>query len=172
MTATASDAALAEYIARIEAEPARAAITMTVGSDCPEAFRCETPIRKHPLVIDEPKRLGGSDEGPSPVELALAALASCQAITYRVWAHRMGIALERVHVEASGDIDLRGFFGTEEGVRSGYGALRVRVVCEGPEPAERYRELAEAVDRHCPLLDMYTTPVPVERVLVVGDGDA
>jgi putative redox protein len=166
MTATASDAALAEYIARIEAEPARASITLTVGSDCPEAFRCDTTMRKHGMVIDEPKRLGGTDEGPSPVDLALAALASCQAITYRVWAHRMGIALERVHVEVSGDLDQRGFFGTEEGVRAGYGALRVRVTCEGPETLERYGELAEVVDQHCPLLDMYTTPVPVERVLV------
>jgi uncharacterized OsmC-like protein len=160
MTATASDAALAEYIARIEAEPARAAVTLTVGSDCPDAFRCDTTMRKHAMVIDEPKRLGGTDEGPSPVDLALAALASCQAITYRVWAHRLGI------VEVSGDLDQRGFFGTEEGVRAGYGALRVRVSCEGPETQERYRELAEIVDQHCPLLDMYTNPVPVERVLV------
>jgi putative redox protein len=166
MTATASEAALAEYIERIEAEPERAAITMTVGSDCPEAFRCDTPMRKHEMVIDEPKRLGGGDEGPSPTELALAALASCQAITYRVWAQRLGIGLERVRVEAAGDIDLRGFFGTEEGVRAGYGAIRVRVTCEGPETQERYRELKEAVDEHCPLLDMFTTPVPVERVLV------
>jgi uncharacterized OsmC-like protein len=166
MTATASDAALAEYIARIEAEPARAAITMTVRSDCPEGFRCDTPMRKHGLVVDEPKRLGGTDEGPSPVELALASLASCQAITYRVWAHRLGIALERVHVEVAGDIDLRGFFGTEEGVRAGYGAIRIQVSCEGPETPERYRELAEVVDRHCPLLDMYTHPIPIERALV------
>ncbi|MDX6647913.1 MAG: hypothetical protein QOK40_3640 [Miltoncostaeaceae bacterium] len=166
MTATASDAALAEYIARIEAEPARAAVTLTVGSDCPDAFRCDTTMRKHAMVIDEPKRLGGTDEGPSPVDLALAALASCQAITYRVWAHRLGIELGRVQVEVSGDLDQRGFFGTEEGVRAGYGALRVRVSCEGPETQERYRELAEIVDQHCPLLDMYTNPVPVERVLV------
>jgi uncharacterized OsmC-like protein len=166
MTATASDAALAEYIARIEAEPARAAVTLTVGSDCPEAFRCDTTMRKHGMVIDEPKRLGGTDEGPSPIDLALAALASCQAITYRVWAHRLGIALGRVHVEVSGDIDQRGFFGTADGVRAGYGALRVRVSCEGPETQERYRELAEIVDQHCPLLDMYTNPVAVERELV------
>jgi len=166
MTATANEEALAEYIARLEAEPARAAITMSVGSDCPEFFRCDTPMRKHALVVDEPKRLGGGDEGPSPTELALAALASCQAITYRVWAHRLGIALERVHVEAAGDIDLRGFFGTEEGVPAGYGAIRVTVRCEGPEPHERYRELQDAVDQHCPLLDMLTRPVPVERVLV------
>ena len=154
------------FKAREDAAAAGPACTLTAASDCPEAFHCDTTMRRHGMVIDEPKRLGGGDEGPSPVDLALAALASCQAITYRVWAHRMGIALERVHVEASGDIDLRGFFGTEDGVRAGYGAIRVRVTCEGPETQERYRELAEVVDRHCPLLDMYTTPVPVERVMV------
>ena len=166
MTATANEEALAEYIARLEAEPARAAVTLTAASDCPEAFHCDTTMRKHTMVIDEPKRLGGGDAGPSPVDLALGALASCQAITYRVWAHRLGIALERVHVEVAGDLDQRGFFGTEEGVHAGYGAMRVRVRCEGPEPHERYRELADTVDQHCPLLDMYTNPVTVERALV------
>ncbi len=33
------------------------------------------------LVTDEPEHLGGTDEGPSPHELLVAALASCTATT-------------------------------------------------------------------------------------------
>ncbi len=34
------------------------------------------------------------------------------------------------------------------------------------ESVQRYRELAEAVDAHCPVLDLFRNPVPVERTLV------
>ena len=42
-------------------------------------------------------------------------------------------------------------------------AVRCSVALEGPEPAGRYRELAAAVDEHCPVLDLFSRPVPVER---------
>jgi hypothetical protein len=46
--------------------------------------------------------------------------------------------------------------------------VRVTVTVEGPETAERYEELRRSVDAHCPLLDMFTHPVAVERILEVG----
>ena len=40
-----------------------------------------------------------------------------------------------------------------------------RVILVGPEDPARYLELADAVDRHCPVLDFAANPVPVERVI-------
>jgi len=159
-------APLPTIVEGFRAEPSRAALTMSVPSQLTEGVRCEAPIRQHPLTVDEPAVLGGTDTGPSPVELILASLGTCQAITYRVWAAQLGIALDDVRVEAEGDIDLRRFFGLDENVRPGFGQIRLRVILEGPESPERYQELAEAVDRHCPVLDLVRDPVPVERTLV------
>lgn len=33
---------------------------------------------KFKLIIDEPKMMGGTDEGPSPVQVLLMSLAGCQ----------------------------------------------------------------------------------------------
>src|SRR6516162_1826890 len=44
----------------------------------------------HKFTVDEPEALGGSNVAANPVEYALAALGSCQAITYRVWAAQLG----------------------------------------------------------------------------------
>ena len=121
----------------------------------------------HHVTVDEPESLGGGNVAANPVEYALTALGSCQAITYRFWAVHLGLALDTVQVKVEGDLDVRGFFGIDDSVRPGFGAVRVRVRLTGPEPAERYEELARAVDAHCPVLDLFSNPVPVDRQLVI-----
>lgn len=122
----------------------------------------------HRVTVDEPESLGGGNAAANPVEYALIALGSCQAITYRFWAAQLGVALEGVRVEVEGDLDVRGFFGIDDSVRPGFGAVRLRIRLSGPEPASRYEDLARAVDAHCPVLDIFSNSVPVDRQISVG----
>lgn len=162
------DRSVSAVIDRYREEPSRGRVRYRVATELSEGLRCEVRTKRHTIVVDEPASVGGTNEGANPLEVILASLASCQAITYRFWAGRLGIALERVSVEVDGDIDLRALFGVDEQVRPGFGDVQVRVALEGPEPPERYRELADAVDRHCPVLDAMTNPAPVTRTLVEG----
>jgi len=123
--------------------------------------------RDHTIDVDEPEVLGGANAHANPVEYALASLASCQAITYRFWAAKLGIELDGVEVAVEGDIDLHGFFGLDQTTRAGFNGITLDVTPIGPESAERYRELADAVDAHCPVLDLFSNPTPVERRLAV-----
>lgn len=158
---------LPELIDAIRADPAQGRLDLAVSGELAEGLRCRAAAREHAMTLDEPPGLGGTDAGPNPVELVLTALGACQAITYRVWAELLGVRLDDVRFETEGGIDLAGFLGLRDGVRPGLGAVRHRVVLSGPEPEERYRELAEAVDRHCPVLDIVANPVPVEQVVEV-----
>lgn len=124
--------------------------------------------RDHSVKVDEPDALGGQDLGANPVEHALIALASCQAITYRLWAAKLGIELDGLEITAEGDLDVRGFFGFDDGVRAGFTGVRLEITPGGPETAERYQELADAVDTHCPVLDLFTNQTPVERRIAVA----
>jgi putative redox protein len=56
-------------------------------------------IRDHQLTADEPRVLGGEDEGPSPEELLAASLASCTAITMEMYAQRKGWDIGAVEVD-------------------------------------------------------------------------
>src|ERR1039457_1221657 len=85
--------------------------------------------------------------------------------TYRFWAEQLGIEFDTLTVQVEGDLDIRGFFGFDDSVRPGFSAVRVEVTVTGPETPERYRELAAAVDQHCPVLDLFANPVPVTRTL-------
>ena len=119
----------------------------------------------HTFKVDEPSVLGGADAAANPVQYALASLGSCQAITYRFWAEQLGIAFDTLTVRVEGDLDLRGFFGVDDTVRPGFSAVRIEVTVTGPESPGRYQELAEVVDGHCPVLDLFQNPVPVTRKL-------
>ena len=121
---------------------------------------------EHSFKVDEPPALGGADVAANPVQYALASLGSCQAITYRFWAERLGISFDSLTVRVEGDLDIRGFFGFDDAVRPGFSAVRVQVAISGPETAERYQQLAAAVDEHCPVLDLFKNPVPVTRAVV------
>jgi len=106
--------------ADLRANPEHANATFAADSRQVDGLRSETKIRQFSLTIDEPEKLGGTDTGPNPVELVLAALATCQEITYRAYATALGIPLESVAVKLEGALDLRGFFAVKDGVRAGF----------------------------------------------------
>src|ERR687893_430160 len=83
--------------------------TMTVSAEARvvartgEGLRTEVEAGGHTLVADEPESLGGTDAGPTPYDLLLAALSGCKAMTLRMYADRKGWPLESVTVRLSHD---------------------------------------------------------------------
>src|SRR3954454_13668027 len=61
-------------------------------------FRHTVKIRSHELSVDERADMGGTDTGPSPLELLAASLASCTAITMEMYAQRKGWDVGEVEV--------------------------------------------------------------------------
>lgn len=59
----------------------------------------------HELVMDEPERLGGNGEGPSPVQSLAGALAACTASTMRMYADRKGWDLTGLEVSVETELD-------------------------------------------------------------------
>jgi uncharacterized OsmC-like protein len=156
---------IAETQATLRARPDQAVAIFSADSRQVEGLRSETKIRQFSLVVDEPPSLGGTDAGPNPVELVLAALATCQEITYRAYATALGVPLENVSVKLEGSLDLRGFFAVCETARPGFSAVRGTVTLKSSASPEALAKLKEVVDAHCPVLDILRAPVPVELSL-------
>ncbi len=136
-------------------------LTFNADTRLVEGFLTDVRIRTFDLHIDEPPALGGTDRGPNPVELVLAALGTCQEIAFATYARLLGIPLTDVRVAVSGELDLRGFLGAAD-VPAGYTAITYEVEISSPASSERVAELVEAVNQRCPVLDILSRAIPVE----------
>lgn len=155
-------ALIAKTQAALREDPAKAVATFASRSGLKSGFESEVKIRNHRITVDEPEALGGTDKGPNPVELVLAALGTCQEIAYRTHAAALGIPLDSVRVELKGDLDLRGFFAVDDSIRPGYRRIRGTVHLESSADPASLERLRQHVDAHCPVLDIVSNPVPVD----------
>jgi putative redox protein len=64
-------------------------------------LRQEVTAGRHAFVADEPVAAGGTDAGPDPYALLLAALGSCTAMTLRLYADRKKWPLGEIRIELS-----------------------------------------------------------------------
>ena len=134
--------------------------TFSAATSLVDEYRTAVRIREFTLDVDEPPLIGGTDTGPTPVELVLAALGTCQEIVYATYARVLGIPLDGVEVTAEGRLDLRGFFGVAD-VPVGFQDVAFTVDISSPAAPEDVVRLIEAVNAHCPVLDILKQPVLV-----------
>jgi uncharacterized OsmC-like protein len=92
---------------------------------------------------DHPAVLVGSNQGPTPVEFLLHAIASCLTAGLANIAAARGITLHRVSSTVEGDIDLLGVLGLSDAVRKGYRQIRVHFEIVGDASPEQLVALVE-----------------------------
>jgi uncharacterized OsmC-like protein len=155
---------------RYEEQPEAARITMTVRS-APSDLSDPLHVAIAPDAVPgltwrsgAHPGVGGSGDVPCSGDLLMGALAACQEVTLRMVASAMGIELEEVEVEVSGEADLRGTLAMARDVPVGITAItcstRVRVK-EGTNP-ERARRLLESAERYCVVLNTLRGGAQVE----------
>lgn len=154
---------------RIAANTASASLTFKTSGTAQGSVATAITSGKHTFLVDEPEGLAGDDAAASPVEYALGALISCQVVVYRLYAHQLGIKIDSLKINAEGDLDVRGLFDIDKNTRPGFSGVRLVVQLEGPETAQRYRELQDVVDAHCPVFDIIANPTPISVELVLAN---
>jgi len=111
--------------------------------------------------VDHPAVLVGSDQGPTPVEYVLHALAGCLTAGLANIAAARGIELTEVTSTVEGDIDLNGILGLDPDVRNGFQQIRVSFDVKGDAPAEKLQQLVAQSVKRSAVFDILTNGVPV-----------
>lgn len=117
---------------------------------------------------DHPKVLVGQDQGPTPVEFLLHALATCLTAGIGNIAAVRGVTLDEVESTVEGDIDLQGILGLSDQVRNGYQGIRVNFKIKGDAPAEKLKEIVEQSRKRSAVYDVLTNGVPISITVKAG----
>jgi uncharacterized OsmC-like protein len=116
---------------------------------------------------DHPAVLVGEDNGPTPVEYVLHALAACLASGLANIAAARGVNLTEVAVDVEGDIDLLGILGLSDEVRNGFQQIKVRLAVRGDD-ADKLHAVVEQSRRRSAVYDLLTNGVPVSIEVDAG----
>ena len=127
--------------------------TIKVKGNMGDGFAIEMNCGNHRVLIDQPRTAMGSDTGPSPLDLVLAALGGCFGTIGRFVAHQRKIELRGMRFEIEADYDPAGLLGRDASVRPGFADVRLRVEIDADLSDEQKLEFLEEVERRCPLAD-------------------
>ena len=154
-----------DLVRSIERDPAKAKSTWKAKTTWKGGGYVETQIREFTLEGDEPDELLGTSRAPNAVEAVLHALSACLAVSVVYHAAARGIKINALDLDATGELDTRGFLGLSDEVRPGYQNVTVRCRIATDAPPDALKELWEHAQRISPVLDIIRNPVPVSLVL-------
>ena len=126
-------------------------------------LRADIQSRGFSLIADEPASFGGTDLGPTPYEILLAALSGCTAMTLRYYANRKAWPLESVAVSLrSGRAHHQDCenCATED---VGISHIQRKIELTGPLTDEQRERLLQIADR-CPIKQTLEHGIHIETV--------
>lgn len=126
-------------------------VTAIIGKD---RYRTAIVTENKTFFADEPPELGGADTAPSPPEYLMSALASCTAITLRMYADRKNLAVEKIKVKVTY---------SKETYKS---VFHVEVSFEGKMDAEQEKRFLD-IAKMCPIHKILNNPIETETKLAI-----
>jgi len=127
-----------------------------------DGLRCEVEDGSWTFTADLGAHAGGGDAGANPGVFGRTALGTCLAMTYVMWATRLGISYQSLHVEIQADYDARSYHGVDD-VRPGYQELRYVVSVETDAPESAVLAWLDESDAHCDFLAVFAEPQRIRR---------
>ena len=110
---------------------------------------------------DHPEQFMATDEGASPTEIVLVALASFLTAGVATVASNRGIQLRSVSATLEGDMDVRGVMGVDSDVRNGYSGIRVTYTIDADASRSDIEALVSQSQKRSAVYDIITNPTNV-----------
>ena len=109
---------------------------------------------KFSMVIDEPTSMGGTDYGPSPVQVLLMSLAGCLNVTGHEVAKQKGLKLNGMEIKIEGVMNPCAFIGCSFEERAGFQQIKVTVEADMPGATQAEIDAwLEETENRCPVTD-------------------
>ena len=122
----------------------------TLGS---KNYLMEIKTTNHTVMVDEPESIGGSDQYPNPAQYLLSALASCTAITIKMYADNKKWNVGEINVDVK----------MKEVISSGKAIKKIVKAVQFENPLEDDQiERLLTIGSKCPISKLLEQPVKME----------
>jgi uncharacterized OsmC-like protein len=165
-------------IEAVKSDPTNGKVTFKVNSKWTDGFKANHTTsgyvvgkeegkraKDHSLSTDEPNEVLGGDTGISPAETLISSLAACLTVGYAANAAAMGIDLDELSFEITGDGSLEGFMNIGD-KRPGLSEFDIKTFIKSSAPADKIQELHDYVNEHSPIWDTICNPVKIKSQIV------
>ena len=121
---------------------------------------CAEQSHKTPYSFeaDHPGVFAAPDNGATPVEIVLSALASCLTAGVASVAQNRGIQLRSVKASVEGDMHLHGILGIDMDVRNGFSAIRVTFEIDADATKDEIAAVVAQSQKRSAVFDIITNP--------------
>ena len=105
---------------------------------------------KHRLICDEPQAVGGTDQGPTPLDYFMASIGFCQNVTFARYATLNGVEFDSLTTTVRGHWDRRGQANPSD-IEPAFRdfVVETRIISKGS--VGEIRKVARIAHRRCPM---------------------
>jgi uncharacterized OsmC-like protein len=110
---------------------------------------------------DHPEIFASQDNGVTPVEYVLVALASCLTAGVAAVAQNREIQLRSVEATLEGSMDVRGILGADSDVRNGFSDIKVSYTIDADASPDDIKALVAQSQKRSAVYDIITNPTNI-----------
>jgi len=116
--------------------------------------------------VDHPKCFASDDNGATPVEYVLVALAGCLTAGVASVAQHRGIQLRSVTSTVEGEMNVLGILGADADVRNGFGRITARFAIDADASRNDLEALLAQSQKRSAVFDVVANPTDIVVELV------
>ncbi len=130
---------------------AKKIVKVDAVQDC--SFKMLATAGDHVVTIDQPTQMGGTNEGPNPLEISLIAIAACIGAIGRIISNQRKLAVREMKVSVVGEMNTDSLLGISRDERAGFQTITVNVEFDADMTHEEKVSFLKEIDSRCPVSD-------------------
>lgn len=132
----------------------KTSVTLRANADCPSHSRADVKVRDLVFTIDEPEVRGGTNQGPTPTDTAVAAFIGCINVIGNKCAEQMGAEIGNLKIAAKCEFDRRGVT-LEEEIEVPFISIKLTVHADGSANEVTLTQIGIETEKYCPLSKLF-----------------
>jgi uncharacterized OsmC-like protein len=135
--------------------------TIGIEAKLDEQFKITVKAGDHTMYIDQSKAGGGTDAGPTPLDVFFAALAGCIGTVARIIANQKRIPLNGIDIKIDGAFDVETLLGKSTENRAGFSGIKVTLNIDANMSKEEKKSFVHEIESRCPVSDNIANITPI-----------